>query len=131
MCALPLSMGQLVRAVRSLPLSIASFLADTNPNLNPPHIVLFLHSISGSTTPRTCTITPHTGPLLERYQGIKLSDITFKRALFGLFPTYRDSPLRPGFDRVLQVWWWYDAEDVLDQVHVDGLDAPVVFSCLL
>ncbi len=39
---------------------------------------------------------------MAEYQGVQLEDITFRRALFGLFPTYRDSPLRPSFDRLLQ-----------------------------
>jgi flavin-dependent dehydrogenase len=34
---------------------------------------------------------------------VSLDDITFKRVLFGFFPTYRQSPLQPAFDRVLQI----------------------------
>lgn len=37
------------------------------------------------------------------YQGINLDDIDVQRILFGLFPTYRDSPLPPQFDRILAV----------------------------
>lgn len=36
-------------------------------------------------------------------EGIELESLRFKRALFGMFPTYKDSPLRPGFNRVLQI----------------------------
>lgn len=43
------------------------------------------------------------GPAMARYQDVRLEDITVKRTLFGVFPTYRDSPLKPAFDRVLQV----------------------------
>lgn len=41
--------------------------------------------------------------LMPQYQGVDLEDLTLKRALFGVFPTFRDSPLQPGFARVLQV----------------------------
>lgn len=41
--------------------------------------------------------------LMPEYQNIDLNDLTFKRALFGVFPTYRDSPLKPAFDRILHV----------------------------
>ena len=37
--------------------------------------------------------------LIPQYQGVDLESIQFKRVLFGFFPTYRDSPLKPGFDR--------------------------------
>ncbi len=40
---------------------------------------------------------------MAEYQGVKLEDIDFKRALFGFFPTYRESPLQPRFDRVIQI----------------------------
>ena len=41
--------------------------------------------------------------LMPRYQGVKLEELEVQRVLFGFFPTFRDSPLKPGFDRVLQV----------------------------
>lgn len=41
--------------------------------------------------------------LLPDYQTIQLKDLSFKRALFGLLPCYRESPLQPGWDRILQV----------------------------
>ena len=49
---------------------------------------------------------------MAEYQGVKLEDIDFKRALFGFFPTYRDSPLQSRFDRVIQIG---DASGI--QVH--------------
>jgi hypothetical protein len=35
------------------------------------------------------------------YQGLTggLDQLAFQRLLFGVFPTFRDSPLAPGFDR--------------------------------
>ncbi|MEM7793944.1 MAG: FAD-binding oxidoreductase [Cyanobacteria bacterium P01_C01_bin.118] len=41
--------------------------------------------------------------LLPEYQGISLDQLDFKRALFGFFPAYRNSPLRFRWDRVLAV----------------------------
>ncbi|MEM7063224.1 MAG: FAD-binding oxidoreductase [Cyanobacteria bacterium P01_B01_bin.77] len=41
--------------------------------------------------------------LLPSYQGVALEELTFKRALFGFFPAYRNSPLRFRWDRVLAV----------------------------
>ncbi|MBU7586713.1 MAG: FAD-binding oxidoreductase [Nostoc sp. TH1S01] len=39
--------------------------------------------------------------LLPTYQGVELSDLKFQRALFGFFPTYRDSPLKTPWNRIL------------------------------
>jgi lycopene cyclase CruP len=41
--------------------------------------------------------------LLPQYQNIQLQDLTLKRALFGFFPCYRDSPLRYSWERILPV----------------------------
>jgi len=41
--------------------------------------------------------------LLPEYQGAPLDALDFRRVLFGAFPTFADSPLRPQFDRILQV----------------------------
>ena len=41
--------------------------------------------------------------LLPQYQGVPLEALRFRRVLFGAFPTYAASPLRPQFDRILQV----------------------------
>ncbi|MEM6256028.1 MAG: FAD-binding oxidoreductase [Cyanobacteria bacterium P01_D01_bin.156] len=41
--------------------------------------------------------------LLPTYQGVNLEQLTFKRALFGFFPAYRNSPLRFHWDRILAV----------------------------
>ncbi len=39
--------------------------------------------------------------LLPQYQNIELEKLDFKRALFGFFPCYRNSPLTPTWDRIL------------------------------
>jgi lycopene cyclase CruP len=41
--------------------------------------------------------------LLPEYQDIELSQIEFKRVLFGFFPSYRDSPIRMPWSRILPV----------------------------
>ncbi|MHC5736432.1 FAD-dependent monooxygenase family protein [Nostoc sp.] len=39
--------------------------------------------------------------LLPEYQGVELSNLKFQRALFGFFPTYRQSPLKTPWSRIL------------------------------
>lgn len=41
--------------------------------------------------------------LLPEYQGINLSQINWKRVLFGFFPSYRQSPIRMPWSRILPV----------------------------
>lgn len=41
--------------------------------------------------------------LLPEYQGVELQQIKFKRALYGFFPSYRQSPLQIPFHRILPV----------------------------
>lgn len=41
--------------------------------------------------------------LLPEYQKIELNQLTFKRALFGFFPCYRQSPLQTHWERILPI----------------------------
>ncbi|AFY31145.1 NAD(P)/FAD-dependent oxidoreductase [Calothrix sp. PCC 7507] len=41
--------------------------------------------------------------LLPEYQGMELHQLKFQRALFGFFPTYRQSPLKTPWNRILPV----------------------------
>ena len=41
--------------------------------------------------------------LMPEYQGVELQQLDFKRALFGFFPSYRESPLKTTFSRILPV----------------------------
>ena len=41
--------------------------------------------------------------LLPRYQGVAVEDLDFQRLLYGLFPTYRESPLKSPYNRLLAV----------------------------
>ena len=57
--------------------------------------------------------------LMPKYQNLKsLEDVEFKRMLFGYFPTYRNSPLKAKFDRVLQVG---DASGMQSPLSFGGL----------
>ncbi|MDJ0695931.1 FAD-dependent oxidoreductase [Mastigocoleus sp. MO_188.B34] len=41
--------------------------------------------------------------LMPEYQSVELSQLKFKRVLFGFFPSYRQSPLRTPWDRILPI----------------------------
>ena len=41
--------------------------------------------------------------LLPDYQNVSLEQLQFKRALFGFFPCYRQSPLKPKWDYILPI----------------------------
>jgi lycopene cyclase CruP len=41
--------------------------------------------------------------LLPEYQGVELRELQFQRALFGFFPSYRQSPLQTPWSRILPV----------------------------
>jgi len=58
--------------------------------------------------------------LMPPYQGIKLEDVEILRVLFGLFPTYRSSPLPAAFDRILQVG---DASGIQSPISFGGFAA--------
>jgi hypothetical protein len=58
--------------------------------------------------------------LMPEYQNVSLDDLQVQRILFGFFPTFRDSPLAPGFDRVLQVG---DASGIQSPLSFGGFGA--------
>ena len=41
--------------------------------------------------------------LLPEYQQVAIDQLQFQRALFGFFPCYRQSPLQPGWNRILPI----------------------------
>ncbi|KAK6918830.1 hypothetical protein RJ641_017252 [Dillenia turbinata] len=55
--------------------------------------------------------------LMPNYQGVALDDLEILRVIFGIFPTYRDSPLPAAFDRVLQ---FGDASGIQSPVSFGG-----------
>ncbi|GJP54272.1 hypothetical protein CLOM_g13381 [Closterium sp. NIES-68] len=59
--------------------------------------------------------------LMPQYQGIdSIDSVAVQRVLFGFFPTFRDSPLRPAFDRVIQVG---DASGIQSPLSFGGFGA--------
>ncbi|CAI6004527.1 unnamed protein product [Closterium sp. NIES-64] len=59
--------------------------------------------------------------LMPPYQGIdSIDSVEVQRVLFGFFPTFRDSPLRPAFDRVIQVG---DASGIQSPLSFGGFGA--------
>lgn len=55
--------------------------------------------------------------LLPDYQGVPLDKLEILRVSFGIFPTYRDSPLPAAFDRIIQVG---DASGIQSPVSFGG-----------
>ncbi|XP_010928223.1 uncharacterized protein [Elaeis guineensis] len=54
---------------------------------------------------------------LPAYQGVSLDQLEILRVIFGIFPTYRDSPLPAAFDRIIQVG---DASGIQSPVSFGG-----------
>jgi len=60
--------------------------------------------------------------LLPAYQQVDLSQLDFKRALFGFFPAYRNSPLRVPWSRILPVG---DSSGIQSPVSFGGFGAMI------
>eukprot|EP00775_Hariotina_reticulata_P005255 gene5255-5490_t len=60
--------------------------------------------------------------LMPQYQQLQgdVSQLDFLRLLFGMFPTFKDSPLTPGFDRVVQIG---DASGIQSPLSFGGFGA--------
>ncbi|KAF4382694.1 hypothetical protein F8388_015522 [Cannabis sativa] len=55
--------------------------------------------------------------LMQDYQGVSLDNLEIQRVIYGIFPTYRDSPLPAAFNRVLQ---FGDASGIQSPVSFGG-----------
>ncbi|KAK9733412.1 hypothetical protein RND81_04G066700 [Saponaria officinalis] len=55
--------------------------------------------------------------LMPNYQGVSLDDLKIMRVVYGIFPTYSDSPLPAAFDRILQ---FGDASGIQSPVSFGG-----------
>ncbi|KAI4305774.1 hypothetical protein L6164_029120 [Bauhinia variegata] len=55
--------------------------------------------------------------LMPEYQGVSLDNLEILRVIYGIFPTYRDSPLPAAFSRVLQ---FGDASGIQSPVSFGG-----------
>jgi hypothetical protein len=62
---------------------------------------MFTYCDAQSWRPSLADVMSDYWTLMPQYQGLEkgLEGLNFTRLLFGFFPTYTDSPLRPGFDR--------------------------------
>lgn len=58
--------------------------------------------------------------LMPQYQGVDIEALDIKRVLFGCFPTYRDSPLKPGMNRVMEIG---DASGIQSPLSFGGFGA--------
>lgn len=64
---------------------------------------MFAYMDATASRPSLLQMMEHYWNEMPRYQNIDLEDIEIQRILFGLFPTYRDSPLAPCFDRIVYI----------------------------
>ncbi|GMY09828.1 hypothetical protein FCV25MIE_05067 [Fagus crenata] len=55
--------------------------------------------------------------LMPHYQGVSLENLEILRVIYGIFPTYRDSPLPAAFNRILQ---FGDASGIQSPVSFGG-----------
>lgn len=55
--------------------------------------------------------------LMPNYQGVSLNDLKIMRVVYGIFPTYRDSPLPAAYNRILQ---FGDASGIQSPVSFGG-----------
>ncbi|KDO54273.1 hypothetical protein CISIN_1g007945mg [Citrus sinensis] len=55
--------------------------------------------------------------LMPEYQGVTLDNLEIQRVIYGIFPTYRDSPLPAAFNRILQ---FGDASGIQSPVSFGG-----------
>lgn len=60
--------------------------------------------------------------LLPEYQDVELSELDFKRVLFGFFPAYRKSPLRVPWSRILPIG---DSSGIQSPVSFGGFGAMI------
>jgi lycopene cyclase CruP len=64
---------------------------------------LFTYLPAQSATPTLETMFEDYLTLMPQYQGVELEQLQIQRALFGVFPCYRNSPLRSPWDRILPI----------------------------
>ena len=64
---------------------------------------LFAYMDASPERPSVAALFDEYWKLLPRYQGVGVDELQVQRILYGVFPTYRASPLRTTLSRVLQV----------------------------
>eukprot|EP00884_Botryococcus_braunii_P001077 jgi/Botrbrau1/10970/Bobra.0383s0024.1 len=81
---------------------------------------LFSYMDANPSRPKLESMLEDYWKLMPVYQGVDLKDIQPLRILFGFFPTYRKSPLKTSFDRILQVG---DASGIQSPLSFGGFGA--------
>ncbi|KAG7670784.1 hypothetical protein Ndes2526B_g01462 [Nannochloris sp. 'desiccata'] len=81
---------------------------------------MFTYIDAAPERPSLESLLEHYWHAMPEYQNVKLEDLEIRRVLFGAFPTYKDSPLAPQFDRILAVG---DASGIQSPLSFGGLAA--------
>jgi flavin-dependent dehydrogenase len=81
---------------------------------------MFTYIDAAPERPSLEALLEHYWQAMPEYQNVNLDDLEIRRVLFGAFPTYKDSPLPPQFDRILAVG---DASGVQSPLSFGGLAA--------
>ncbi|CAL9748515.1 unnamed protein product [Musa acuminata subsp. burmannicoides] len=92
-----------------------AFPAGTGPTDRTTYMFTYVEAKPGS--PKLEYLLEDYWDLLPSYQGVPLEELEILRVIFGIFPTYRDSPLPAAFDRILQVG---DASGIQSPVSFGG-----------
>ncbi|XP_018678298.2 uncharacterized protein LOC135618652 isoform X2 [Musa acuminata AAA Group] len=106
-----------VKKVQETPLQYfwEAFPAGTGPTDRTTYMFTYVEAKPGS--PKLEHLLEDYWDLLPSYQGVPLEELEILRVIFGIFPTYRDSPLPAAFDRILQVG---DASGIQSPVSFGG-----------
>jgi flavin-dependent dehydrogenase len=81
---------------------------------------MFTYIDAAPERPSLEALLEHYWQAMPEYQNVYLDDLEIRRILFGAFPTYKDSPLPPQFDRILAVG---DASGIQSPLSFGGLAA--------
>ena len=81
---------------------------------------MFTYMDAAAERPSLEAMLDHYWTAMPEYQGVDLADLEIQRILFGSFPSYKDSPLPPAFDRIVAVG---DASGMQSPLSFGGLGA--------
>ncbi|KAJ4730087.1 Lycopene beta/epsilon cyclase [Melia azedarach] len=92
-----------------------AFPAGSGPLDRTTYMFTYIDPQPGS--PKLEELLEHYWELMPEYQGISLDNLEIMRVIYGIFPTYRDSPLPTAFNRILQ---FGDASGIQSPVSFGG-----------
>ncbi|XP_042398217.1 uncharacterized protein LOC121988717 isoform X1 [Zingiber officinale] len=92
-----------------------AFPAGSGPTDRTTYLFTYVQAKPGS--PKLEDLFEDYWDLLPSYQGVPIERLEILRVIYGIFPTYRDSPLPAAFDRILQVG---DASGIQSPVSFGG-----------